>query len=297
MIDINLLTTFIEITRTGSFINAAKKLHLTQTAITVRVKNLEQALGCQLFIRNKTGARLTEHGTRFVSYASQIIQTWESARRMLPFPEGSNAILSIGGEMSLWNPLLLSWVSGLKQTFPQLYVRSQVGEPATLHAQMVAGDLNAALVHEPDYWPGMQVMQILEEKLICVRSCHKPGPYIFIDWGESFRSQHDLALSGHFKAGMAVNLGPLALLHILEYGGSGYFRTRVVQKFLDEGVLERVPEVPEFSHPIYLVYPRDGASPELEQYVEVLQRVAQAPSNWSQHNEFVHPDAGREYLQ
>ncbi|GAB7564578.1 LysR family transcriptional regulator [Methylobacillus methanolivorans] len=287
--DHNLLLTFLEITRTGSFINAAKKLHITQTAVTTRIKNLEEALGCILFVRNRSGAKLTSHGEKFVSYASQIVQTWEAARRELPFPEGTNAMLTIGGEVSLWNPLLLSWTSALKTTYPTLFVKAIVADPKQLHSQMVAGTMDAALVHHPDYWPGMQVTEILEEKLICIRSKQQPEPYIFIDWGDEFRLQHDTALSGRLKSSMAVNLGPLALFHILEHGGSGYFRTRVVQKYLDEGIFEIVAQTPEFSHPIYLVYPRERHNQELASYIALLHDVANAPSNWSQHTEFVLP--------
>ena len=287
--DNNLLLTFLEITRTGSFINAAKKLNITQTAVTTRIKNLEEYLGCSLFVRNRSGAKLTLHGEKFVSYASLIVQTWESARRELPFPEGTNAMLTIGGEVSLWNPLLLSWTSKLKTTHPTLFVKAIVADAKQLHSQMVAGTMDAALVHHPDYWPGMQVTEILEEKLVCIRSTRNPDPYIFIDWGDEFRLQHDTALSGRVKSSMAVNLGPLALFHILEHGGSGYFRTRVVQKYLDEGLLEIVPQTPEFSHPIYLVYPRKLHDQALGSYIELLHKVAQAPSNWSQHTEFIMP--------
>ncbi|MCB5186295.1 LysR family transcriptional regulator [Methylobacillus gramineus] len=285
--DSNLLITFLEITRTGSFINAAKKLNVTQTAVTIRIKNLEEYLGCSLFIRNRSGAKLTDNGEKFVSYASQIIQTWESARRDLPFPEGTNGILTIGGEVSLWNPLLLAWVSKLKTTYPRLFINTIVADPKHLHSQLVAGTMDAALVHQPDYWPGMQVTEILEEKLICIRSKKTAEPYIFIDWGDEFRVQHDTALSGQLKSSMSVNLGPLALFHILEHGGSGYFRTRVVQKYLDEGILEIVPQTPEFSHPIYVVYPRNLHSQELVSYLQLLQQITEAPSNWSQHTEFV----------
>ena len=57
-----------------------------------------------------------------------------------------------------------------------------------------------------------------------------------------------------------VDLGPLALRYLLRHGGSGYFRTRVVQPYLESGELERVPAAPEFSYPVYLVYAREQNS-------------------------------------
>lgn len=283
--DINLFRTFLEIARSGSFMSASERLNVTQTTVTARIKNLEEQLGCKLFIRNKSGARLTENGRRFIGHASQMVQTWESARRDLPLPEGSDGLITIGGETSLWNPLLLSWLTAIRQTFPNLVTRSMVLDTRHLHDQLEAGVMDAALVHQPDYWPGMQVLEILEEKLIHVRSTKCSGPYILVDWGEDFRTQHDILLPDQSKAAMSVSLGPLALSYLLEQGGSGYFRTRVVQRYLEEGVVEIVPQSPEFSYPIYLVYPRNKYDEKLATVIELLKKVARESVNWSQYHE------------
>jgi hypothetical protein len=51
-----------------------------------------------------------------------------------------------------------------------------------------------------------------------------------------------------------VGLGPLARDYILKAGGTGYFRLRAVQSYLEDGQLHRVPDAPEFSYPGYAVY-------------------------------------------
>ena len=50
--DIELARTFLQIVRSGSLVAAAEHLHLTQTAISARVQNLESQLNCKLFVRN-----------------------------------------------------------------------------------------------------------------------------------------------------------------------------------------------------------------------------------------------------
>ena len=82
--DIEQARTFLEIVRCGSLVAAAERLFVSQTAITARVQRLEQQLGCQLFVRSRNGASLTSDGEAFVSYANQLVQTWEAARRDLP---------------------------------------------------------------------------------------------------------------------------------------------------------------------------------------------------------------------
>ena len=105
---------------------------------------------------------------------------------------------------------------------------------------------------------------------------------MYIDWGEDFRRQHDAALPEQAKAAVGFNLGPLALQFILDSGGSGYFRTRVVQSYLDSGVLERVERAPEFSFPTYLLYARERDSASLQQAFEVLREVIGQDTDWSQ---------------
>ena len=106
--DIDLARTFLEIIRSGSFIATAQRLHITQTAVTARVHNLEEQLGCRLFVRNRAGARLTDDGQRFVAYATQLVQTWEAARRDLPLSQSGGKLLTLGSEVSLCNPLMLA---------------------------------------------------------------------------------------------------------------------------------------------------------------------------------------------
>lgn len=280
--DIELARTFLEIARYGSFIAAAERLHVTQTAITARIRNLESQLGCSLFVRNRAGARLTDDGEAFVSYATQLVQTWEAAQRDLPLLGGYRNTLHVGGEVSLSNPLMLDWVRRLREGLPEQVVRAEISDSQNLLKQLELGLLDAALVYQPAYWTGLQVEQLLEEKLIRIRLPQVPEPYIYVDWGDAFRHQHDAALPELAKAALSFNLGPLALQYILGNGGSGYFRTRVVQHYLDNGILERVPKAPEFSYPIYLVYSRERDSAVLQQAFELLREVAASDSDWSQ---------------
>lgn len=282
--DIDLARTFLEIIRSGSFIATAERLHITQTAVTARVRSLESQLGCRLFIRNRAGARLTSDGERFVTYATQLVQTWETAKRDLPLPRGYDKLLSLGAEVSLSNPLMLAWVQRLRQALPDHALRSDVASDNELLKKLELGALDAALVHQPAYWPGLQVEQVLEEKLIQVVQVAHPEPYIYVDWGPAFREQHDLALPGNMRSALSFSLGPLALQYLLQCGGRGYFRTRVVQRYLDEGILKQVEQAPEFSYPVYLVYARAAQSPALFRAIELLHEVAKDDYDWSRWN-------------
>src|SRR5688572_30689433 len=118
--DINLARTFLEIVTCGNFIRAAERLHVTQTAVSVRVRTLEELLGRKLFVRNKAGATLTGAGEQFFRYAPLLIQVWERARQQVAVPEGLDAVVSVAGELSLWDPFLLDWLIRMRRSAPNL---------------------------------------------------------------------------------------------------------------------------------------------------------------------------------
>jgi DNA-binding transcriptional LysR family regulator len=280
--DADLARTFLCIAREGSFVAASKHLHITQTAVTARVQNLEEQLGCRLFVRNRAGARLTDDGKRFLTYATLLVQTWEAARRDLPLPDGYGDLITLGGEMSVCNPLMLNWATKLKEEIPSHAVRIEVASGTTLQEKLEHGLINAALVYKPEYWPNVQVEHLMDEKLIQVSSLTSRDPYIWVDWGEGFKLQHDAALPDKAKSSLSFNLGPLALQYILQCGGTGYFRARVVQSYLDSGLLEKVESAPQFSYPIYLVYPREKFTPVLEKALDILRSLVAEQPDWSQ---------------
>jgi DNA-binding transcriptional LysR family regulator len=66
---------FVEITRSGSFNKAAKKLMVTQPNISLMMKSLETELNYKLFIRNTRGIELTRQGAEFLYYAENILKS------------------------------------------------------------------------------------------------------------------------------------------------------------------------------------------------------------------------------
>ena len=251
--DIDLAKTFITIAQTGSFVSAAEKLHVTQTTVTARIQNLEAQLECQLFVRNRSGAQLTENGRHFLLSAQQLVKIWEASKRDLPLPQEKKALISLGCEPSLWNPLMSDWVGAITKHSVDFAIRICVSDHLQLNEQLRSGVIDMAIAHQPFYSPNLHVEHILDEKLILVANRDKSDPYIFVDWGEDFRRQHDLAMPQYTQNELIFDLGPLALQYILQHGGRGYFRTRVASRFIKEGTLYRVNDSPEFSYPVYLI--------------------------------------------
>lgn len=280
--DVNLARTFLEIVATGSFMRAAERLHVTQTTVSARVRTLEQLLARTLFVRNKAGASLSPAGELFMPHASALVQVWERARQQVAVPAGHRAVLAVGCEISLWEPLLLHWLLWMRSAAAHLALRTEVGLSQDLLDKVVAGALDMAIVYAPQQRPGLRIELLIEEKLVMVttskrRKLPRPADYVYVDWGPEFAAQHALAFPELSNAAVTAGLGPLGREYLLAAGGAGYFRLDVVQRHLDTGQLYRVPEAPEFLYPAYAVY-AVGADPKIvNPALAGLRQVAHPP--------------------
>jgi DNA-binding transcriptional LysR family regulator len=278
--DITLARTFLEIVACGNFVRAAARLHVTQTAVSVRVRTLEELLGRPLFVRNKAGASLTAAGEQFLRYAPSLIQVWERARQQVAVPPGLKAVVTVAGELSLWDPFLVDWLVWMKRGAPHLAVRTQVGLPEGLMNQVSEGILDIAVMYAPQHRPGLRIELLMEEKLVLVSTAkHAPGKarsadYVYIDWGHDFAAHHNLSFPALANPGTFVGLGPLGLRYILKVGGSGYFRTHAIQRYVRSGRLHVVRGAPEFLYPAYAVYSESGDLTVIGPALEGLRQVA-----------------------
>jgi DNA-binding transcriptional LysR family regulator len=256
--DINVARTFLEVVKTGSFVGAAANLNLTQTAVSARIRVLEEQLDRPVFIRNKAGARLTPAGDQFLRFATTLVQVWERARRAVALPPGRETVVTVGAELSLWSPLLRHWLLWMRRECPQIAISTQIDASERLMEQVQDGSLDVAVLYAAPRRPGVIAELLFEEKLVLVRSTPADRPlapedHVRIDWGEEFASSYQAAFPDRPNAVVSISYGPLALDYILATGGSGYFRESFIRSYVAEGRLALVPDSPAFSYSAYVV--------------------------------------------
>src|SRR6476646_6482306 len=71
--DISQLRAFVTVAREGNLTRAAELLHVTQPAVSLQIKSLQQALDLQLFIRIPSGMALTDDGAKLLPIAERAI--------------------------------------------------------------------------------------------------------------------------------------------------------------------------------------------------------------------------------
>jgi len=277
--DIDLARTFLAVVEAGSFVEAAERVHVTQSTVSMRIRNLEEQLGKVLFERSKTGATLTAAGTQFHRHALTLVRVWEQARLEVSLPPGYEAALTVGGQFSLWDEFLLGWLSNMRRNAPQIAVRAQFGFSSALMQRLIDGSLDIGVMYTPESRTGYSVEMLFAEELVLVSSeLETPGrpdrEYIYVDWGPEFRADHTLNFPELSTPGVYMELGSLGLRYLLVNYCSGYFPRRLVQTYLDAGVLAQVPNSPTFSYPAYAVYPTSGDSGIFELALGEMRRAA-----------------------
>jgi len=258
-VDVAIARTFLEVVKTGSFVGAAANLNLTQTAVSARIRVLEEQLDQQVFIRNKAGAKLTPAGEQFQRFATTLVQVWARAQRAVALPPGRETVVSVGAELSLWNPLLRHWLLWMRRECPEIAIRTQIDTSERLMGQVQDGSLDLAVIYAAPSRPGVIAELLFEEKLVLARTTPTtteltPQDHVQIDWGDEFAASYQAAFPDQPNAVLSISYGPLALEYILATGGSGYFRKGFIRTYLEEGRLALVPGSPEFSYSAYAVH-------------------------------------------
>lgn len=255
--DVTQAKTFLAIIESGNFVAASKRVNVSQSTVSARIKSLEQQLGKALFVRTKGGCEMTAAGYQFHRFARSMVRVWEEAKHQVAVPIDYDDTIIVGGQYNLWSRLLLQWVPYFQKQAPQIAVRCEIGMPQELIREMTEGVLDLAVIYSPEQRPGITVEHLMDDRLVLV-TANRDVPieqnYIFIDWGEEFRIAHAAHFPNLHNPGLTLDLGALGINMIINQRASGYFPERVARPHLARGMVSIVPDTPEFSYPAYVVY-------------------------------------------
>lgn len=263
--DIELLRTFLELHRTRHFARAAERLHLTQSAVSARIRLLEETLGQQLFTRKRNDIQLTPAGNRLLKHAETIFSAWTRARQEASLTPDYTTSLAVGGAFDLWNILLTEWLGRVNQRLPDIALQAEAHASDVLVRRLVDGVLDLAFLFEPPRLPGQVVRQVAVVNLVLVDTRRGRDAadalshgYVLVNWGESFALQHSRLYPDAPTPSLRMSHGALALSFILRRGGAAYLPERLVAGLLDEGRLHRVADAPPVERFAYAVYHPGG---------------------------------------
>jgi len=184
MFNIRHLKTFIAIADSGSFTSAADRVGLTQSAVSMQVKVIENDLQRELFDRNRRSPQINDFGESLLPTVREIIKLNDDLRNMAGQFEELSGKLQLGVISSVSTGILPEAIMNLKVENPRLTVKIINGQSDDLIRLISEGILDAAIITEPgELFPEIRCRTIAEEPIMVVA----PIRYGGFDEKEIFR--------------------------------------------------------------------------------------------------------------
>lgn len=142
--DTTLLRTFAAVCDAGSFTKAARAVNLTQSAVSLHVKRLEEQVGVQLLVRAARGVNATEQGEILLSYARQILALHHEAEQRLGGKK--RRLVRIGAPEYFDLSALSSLMREFSARYPALRLETDLGIGPEIAAMLDAGELDLAIL-------------------------------------------------------------------------------------------------------------------------------------------------------
>ncbi len=285
--DIELARTFLAVVETGTFLDAANKVHVTQSTVSMRIRSLEQKLGQPMFERSKSGAALTAAGRHFQKHAQALVRTWTQAKLDVALPGSMVAALEIGAAPSLWDGYLVDALPDLMSAFPEMAIRASATSSEALAREIEKGSLDIAVMYQPHNTSGLAAIRLFEDEFVLVTSStdtlleDQNSNYVLIDWGPEFRADHLLNFPNLDAPRLQLGIGTMGLQYLKSVPAAGYFPMRIIEPELSNGWLRLVEPSPRFSYAAYAVFDESEVDGCPGQAARELRRAAEMRSRAS----------------
>lgn len=146
---------------------AAEAMHMTQPAVSLAIRELEQYYGVTLFDRIGRRLRLTEAGQRFWEYASHISALFEDMEKGMRNWD-SFGLLRVGASITIGSQFLPSYVKAFYNRYPGTEVRVLVAPSDELEQRILTSELDFALIEGVAHHPSILSEEYMEDHLTVI---------------------------------------------------------------------------------------------------------------------------------
>jgi DNA-binding transcriptional LysR family regulator len=258
--DMGQLKAFLEVNRSRHFGRAAKNLFISQSAVSARIKQLEDELGLRLFTRDRNNIELTNAGRKFLLYSENILNTWNKARQEIAIPEGATILLSIAALQSIWDIFLQDWLDWAHKYNSTMALQADVMRTETVMRNLLNGTIDLGFVFDPPRTSQLLVKELIPVPLVMVSSERTISAaqavsenYIFVDWGTSFAYSHARHFPDAPPPVLRAGVGRIALDFIIRSGGSAYLPEAMISELLGSSLF-RVADAAVINKEAYAIY-------------------------------------------
>ena len=174
--EIRQLKAFVAIAEMHTFTAAAGRVHITQAAISMQIRQLEEEIGARLFVRTPRRVVLTEAGEALLERARRILREHDAALAEMAGLAGAEyGRLRLGSaSAAVTTDHLPRMLKELSARHPQAEVSVISGTSAELVRRILAGELDVAFVSLPVEARGIQTEVLETDELFAIGGPHHP---------------------------------------------------------------------------------------------------------------------------
>lgn len=147
---------------------AAAALHMVQSSVTARIRQLEDELGVSLFVRHSRGVRLSEAGERLLSYSGRIDALFQEAVAAVKEDGVPKGTLRVGSTEPTVSFRLPSVLAAYAKRYPAVSLTVKTGNSSELIRQVIDQSLDGAFVAGPVANPLLTEEPMFREELALV---------------------------------------------------------------------------------------------------------------------------------
>ena len=168
-LDTRQLRAFVTLARRGSFTQAARELHLSQSAVSHSMKALETDLGCRLFDRMSKKVLLTQAGEQLLQHADKILLEMSAARESIQqLGKWGHGRLRVGASTTACQYILPAVLSELKKSFPLAMIRVEPGDTREALELLRSNQIDLALALEPKRDDDFEFLPLFTDEMVFV---------------------------------------------------------------------------------------------------------------------------------
>ena len=253
------LKVFRAVAQQLNFRKAAEHLFLTQPAVTLQIKALENDLGVRLFDRTAGKISLTRQGSVLLAYASKLAELASEAERELTADDGhASGELALGASTTIAQYVIPWLLRAFLGENPRVLVSLHSGNTAEIVRLLLEDKISLGLIEGPTRDQGVRTERFMEDELVLITLPHfesdrlstrelAASTFLLREHGSGSRRVVESALE---KAGLKLKSfkrvmeldSTEAIKSAVEAGlGVGFVSRWAISKELDLGVLKSIP--------------------------------------------------------
>jgi DNA-binding transcriptional LysR family regulator len=251
-------------------------LYLTQSAVSARIKQLEEYFNSALFIRNRNSLQLTAAGEKLLPFATTLADTLEQARAAMN--EEGIQYLSIACTPNAWDIYLKQGLDVVNSHLKDVSIRAEICNSEQLSRLVHEHSIDLALTTVPFKSDDVEILELSESMLsLCcsVALAEQPLEHlnISLDWGTKINEVIEKIYPEIKKADMRTGSLQVALNYLSTNKSAIILPEEIAQSLVSKGELVMLESLAPLSVKVYLIYLKHTKNIGLSQFIDVFTQM------------------------